>query len=870
MSKRPGACISALTLTLMGLGVLTTAACDFVFEWGEGGEPEPPPKPEPPPGSDEDGVPDSLHGEDVPPIYDRITGKDITPDLIIDNDAAIILGKALFWDMQTGSDGQACASCHFAAGSDTRARNQLSPGLLGGNGKFDHTRTDDGGPNYTLIAGDYPFHVKKDPRDRDSQVQFDTDDVTSSQGVINTAFTAVTPGELSDTCDTVADPLFQRKGVNLRRVEPRNAPTVINAAFNFRNFWDGRANNIFNGVDPFGRRDEHAFILEIKGGEPVQRKIELVNASLASQAVGPILSAFEASCDGRRLPDVGRKLLRAPTIPLAYQKVHPDDSVLGDLARPAYGLDTTYAHLIKQAFADKLWKSDKRFDGDRKLLADPDAVPDEERFTLMEANFSLFWGLAIQAYERTLISADTPFDRYRDGRDPDALGDRQLAGLDVFMGQGKCVNCHKTAMFTSASTLHLIPEDQEGGLVERMRMSEEHHHYGVRTDPPVKLHPIDLWKPGKNGRTLSLDVEATPTANGSSIVPGPADGHIILGKDGDDAICTYKPHTLTFGADDSKSRDARIEAVHTGGSGCPDALRISIRDDVKVGTDGWLDLVIIEDGGGILQFLGYSDAARIVIRAPALYDNGFYNIGVRPTRDDIGVGGLDPFGNPLSFTAQYVQKLLGKDVPDPFDIDPCRFDVPFNTVVDAPLFPGGFKDKTKCDDKLGVATGVPRNNSSNRRSIQQLRTAVAGAFKTPTLRNIQLTAPYMHNGGMATLEQVVEFYNRGGDFHRNLELDPDITPLKLTKKQQRDLVLFLESLTDPDVVYQRAPFDHPELFVPNGLDSIADIDPADGRADEDLFFKNDGLKIDAVGKNGSSTPIDTFLDLEKNDLPSPP
>ena len=46
-----------------------------------------------------------------------------------DRAAAIVLGKALFWDQQVGSDGQACASCHFHAGADSRSKNQLDPGL---------------------------------------------------------------------------------------------------------------------------------------------------------------------------------------------------------------------------------------------------------------------------------------------------------------------------------------------------------------------------------------------------------------------------------------------------------------------------------------------------------------------------------------------------------------------------------------------------------------------------------------------------------------------------------------------------------------------------------------------------------------------
>src|SRR5262245_21126879 len=52
-------------------------------------------------------------------------------DFVRDESAAVVLGKALFWDMQVGSDGvQACATCHFRAGADTRSKNQVSPGLL--------------------------------------------------------------------------------------------------------------------------------------------------------------------------------------------------------------------------------------------------------------------------------------------------------------------------------------------------------------------------------------------------------------------------------------------------------------------------------------------------------------------------------------------------------------------------------------------------------------------------------------------------------------------------------------------------------------------------------------------------------------------
>jgi cytochrome c peroxidase len=69
-----------------------------------------------------------------------------------------------------------------------------------------------------------------------------------------------------------------------------------------------------------------------------------------------------------------------------------------------------------------------------------------------------------------------------------------------------------------------------------------------------------------------------------------------------------------------------------------------------------------------------------------------------------------------------------------------------------------------------------------------------GRFKTPTLRNIQLTAPYMHDGHMKSLEEVVRFYNAGGTAHRNK--DGRIRPLGLTDEEQADLIAFLTTLTD--------------------------------------------------------------------------
>lgn len=208
----------------------------------------------------------------------------------------------------------------------------------------------------------------------------------------------------------------------------------------------------------------------------------------------------------------------------------------------------------------------------------------------------------------------------------------------------------------------------------------------------------------------------------------------------------------------------------------------------------------------------------------ALYDQGFYNVGITRTADDVGLGGKDPWGNPLSFTRQYTS---GRKV-DRFDVDPCTFEVSF--------------DASGCSAASSNLAGE--------------RTAVDGAFKTPTLRNVELTGPYFHNGSAANLPQVVAFYNRGGDFN-NPEKDADITPLGLTNAEVDALVAFMKSLTDPRVKFERASFDHPQLFIPNG--HVGNEGAVQGGAFSDSrLARTEWLELPAVGRSGQRRPIDTF------------
>ncbi len=100
-----------------------------------------------------------------------------------------------------------------------------------------------------------------------------------------------------------------------------------------------------------------------------------------------------------------------------------------------------------------------------------------------------------------------------------------------------------------------------------------------------------------------------------------------------------------------------------------------------------------------------------------------------------------------------------------------------------------------------INTGHADQSDPGRAAIVPGATLVS-AFKTPTLRNVALTAPYFHDGSLHTLAEVIAFYNRGGD---SLQRHPLIRPLGLDAAAQNDLVAFLEALTDPITVIPPPP-----------------------------------------------------------------
>jgi hypothetical protein len=136
---------------------------------------------------------------------------------------------------------------------------------------------------------------------------------------------------------------------------------------------------------------------------------------------------------------------------------------------------------------------------------------------------------------------------------------------------------------------------------------------------------------------------------------------------------------------------------------------------------------------------------------------------------------------------------------------------------------------------------------------------VDGAFKVPGIRNIELSAPFFHNGGARTLRDILDFYSRGGDFApiQSLEgkLISGLTVLVLSEEEKQALEAFLLALTDERVRTRSAPFDAPQLFVPDGHpgDETSVTADATGTATDAL------VEIPAVGRNGGA-PLRNFLD----------
>ncbi|WP_442948911.1 cytochrome-c peroxidase [Nostoc sp.] len=656
-------------------------------------------------------------------------------DFVKDKVAAIKLGKTLFWDIQVGSDGlSSCASCHFHAGADNRSKNQISPGLLRVNA--DRTPNPDtvfnvgGAPNYQLRKEDFPFHKLSNPNDPKTVVS-DRNDVSSSQGVSNTKFVNVKPGSAEDQVKTEPDKVFNVGGTNVRRVQARNTPSVINAVFNFRNFWDGRAQRIFNGVNPFGLRDPNASV--VKAENPNQLKfvkISLNNSSLASQALGPPLNSFETSADGRTFQEIGDKFGRI-------------DNRISSSGLPLDNLNN-----IGDTLVDPLLSSVEDITGNLGQID----------------NIKSINGLV----QNVLSISGTKLPR---------------------------VLAQKLTSLRPLGKQVVHPQDSVLGADSRSPLP------GLK-DRTYEQLVKDAFKPQwwKSNRLIQVDAQGRRTFVNTPDNSSQTNEYTLL---------EYN-FSLFFGLA-IQLYESTLIANDTPFDRFLQGNTTALTKQQQLGKQLFegKGLCIGCHVGSELTAASVSNVAKNgrIKRAPfppnSPEDNGFFNIGVRPVTDDLGLGGNDGLsgngqGNPLSEArlAQLgkFQALLGENPP----------------ILTPPLNPS----ETVFAD---------------------------GAFKAPGLRNVELTAPYFHNGGQATLEQVVDFYNRGGDFGV-------LPPLNLSPEEKQQLVAFLKGLTDERVRYEKAPFDHPQLFVPNGHpgNSTSVTNDGTGKATDSL------LEIPAVGRYGGS------------------
>ena len=666
------------------------------------------------------------------------------------NNAALVqLGKALFWDTAVGSDGMACASCHFASGADSRTLNQINPGFNHGNHTYDALPGGTVGPNAALKVNDFPLWQFTTPTvDALGNPKLNAtvvDDVISSSGTLNGTFVNTIATSDSEECTSRLIDEASVSGLNVRRVEPRNTPSSINATFYVRNFWDGRANKVFNGANPFGLRDPDAKIWMNTTGTPTQVKAVIDNASLASQAVGPVLSDLEMSCAGRSFQTVGTKLVGRPI--LNTQTISGTDSVLSTFRTNK----PLYRTLIQRAFQPALWTG-----------VNGANVP------LDEANFPLFFGLAVQAYEDTLRSGNSPYDNL------------------VRVRQAITVPGNPAPVGTAPQLVR-----RPNGTFIGMNRSQS--------------RGFDLFMGAVS--PLNPQVGVDPITNAP-----------IPQKNGNCIFCHNGPEFSS--------------ATFTALAPAPIGVRITDPNAVP--------LAKLAEPMPFLPGAAAAAEAVIPVFDPALqfgtYDLGFYDIGVTPIEFDRGLGGNDPWGNPLAFSQQW-QNAWG--------LAPCPTDLvtPANGAACAP---------PSTVDVFSVATnfvdvnGVPLVMNP---TLSPARTD--GSFKTPSLRNVSLTAPYFHNGSAKNLNEALMVYNNGGLFN-NPNLHPEIKVLGFDATDFTDMTNFLLMLTDNRVAREAAPFDHPSLTIPNGhtKDANGNLIAVPGKTDA----VDDFLVLPATGRTGRTAP----------------
>ena len=817
------------------------------------------------------------------------------------------LGKALFWDMQVGGDGiQSCATCHFHAGADNRFVNQMSPGLkmTAGGTDVPASAADTGqdlfgSANAALSSVNFiALNANGDPiglpvseaaliaagstpdaADGTSGVPgskpapaLDVNDVVSSQGVRLAHYDGLSGGPVdaatlatwdpSDEENYPGDPGFNLKlgGFDtVRRVEPRNSPTAINAVYHMRNFWDGRADMFFNGVTPLGFRDTDSTVKVYSGGTLGSQNLRIPFSSLASQAVGPIESDFEMVFAGRPHRDLGKKLLAAVVMPLAGQRVSMNDSLLGGSLTSGTGLTKSYPDFIRDVFDERFWGDGSGNDVCLDASGNFDATCPANGYTLMEWNFSLFFGLSVQAYEATLFTEETIVDLLVGGIATgfvriDNVGRRgttqgtpvNVTGLPlegcialVSQGQSAAAQGAATLLCTQHYSQFIHPDALAGSQADQTGFLK------ASGAPVLPNERIGGCAPGARVATT------VATVNRGAVSFSPACNTTTL-----DAAQT----TL-------QSVDRGMGRFFAGATGCsichfnPEFTGATVAALTGFGAAPLPPL----PPGQLRRIPAEVPMERMVAfnGAPAVYDAGFYNLGVRPTPEDLSIG--DQIGGvPLAFTklAELIEGGVN-DVTDPggnyvaSKVDAIATEMAAGNVL---MIPTSATDLTPRPWALALACGpgLVGNGNGNNNPIPQCVPNVVpgerllrnGAFKAQGLRNVKFTGPYFHNGSKMNLTEAVNFYETAGSMTTlNFNnLDAGLRIFNLGPTDTAAMIEMMETgLTDWRLAYEEGKFDHPQICVPHGHhpDTGATI----------------LVDIPAVGNGGNGAPLATFENL---------
>ncbi|MBL9153251.1 MAG: hypothetical protein JNK37_12230 [Verrucomicrobiales bacterium] len=829
--------------------------------------------------------------------------------------AAIALGKAFFWDPRFSSDKKvACASCHFAAGTDQRTRGVVSlPANMGVRIPWPQAQGAKEGRYlpYNLSAQDLIPGSQDDGGpttpgvfDPDSLVGYPVREVIGSQGVRLREFKGLVQDGNTWSEKLVTPSLNAENGslkplleqvhhlsTTHRQVTPRNAGTVINAVFNSRNFHDSRASNVFNGHNGWGRHidtlvNRHIYVLRDKDNNlkkthtttPIGEDAAyyLADAALASQAVEPLVSEVEMSANLRMLHHVARRMLDERI--LDGQTISPDDSSLAPYADPTKR--PTYRELIEKVFRPE-WHANKTakvalptvdVDNAIKPRVDDFIVAD---FDQIEFNFGLFWGLAIQLYESTLISDQSRFDtelantkasaraRLTQGpagnplelRQKQPLTASERRGMELFRTIG-CAECHGTAALSSASIFELgligknrspftdplpdelpIPDlgDDDDDLVDAGNLCPPVQRFGVEC-----MGFNDVFQSIYDGGNYNLGISRFIRPHSWPVSPAVADaggvGEWLKKKATPQTIWEDHGNGYPWMPEDADKKEGDTPEIvmrrKFGNYLKKDTSRIAQLErmlGIQPDINRTLENISMEPWTQSARPLNRTRAPLnyTLVQEPVSQESAPSGTGITLKRgEDAGQRGLVPIrlsGSltyivgpgtappPPSLSRRWFMEMKRSLASAVANLAKAKAQVPPNqALIDV------------WERQVRALTGLLAN---------QERLADVGAFRAPTLRNIELTGPYMHNGSLLTLEAVIDFYARGGDYNQRIKANtgdgkngdqhPEMEPFHISTEQRADLVAFLKSLTDDRVRNQTAPFDRPSLDIQedsNGAD----------------------------------------------------